>query len=254
MSSARVIHSDDLPWETGGRGELFAHRRRRLGREAGGRGLGCSMMELDPGKTAWPFHYHQANEEAIYVLSGEAMLRLGEQRLHVQAGDYVALPTGPDAAHQLTNTGAQVVRYLVISTMVTPDVCVYPDADKVGVVGALVDADGKPQRVVTFRRDAAVDYWEGETTSLSGSGPGPGEPASAPEPQETRRDRDHDRAAQIDQLVESDLEALRRKLAQDGGKSGASAPTGSETRSSTAKSGDLADRDLEELKRTLDED
>lgn len=208
MSGSRVIHSDDLPWETGGRGELFVHRRRRLGAAAGGEQLGCSMMELDPGKTAWPFHFHQANEEAIYVLAGEATLRLGPAHTRVRAGDYVALPTGSDHAHQLTNTGSEVLRYLVISTMTTPDVCVYPDANKVGVVGALTGADGQPRRVVTFPRGAEVGYWEGETTDLDDD-----EGAQTPAADAARRVA---REAVIDQQVEADLEALRRKVAQRG--------------------------------------
>lgn len=202
------------------------------------------MMELDPGKTAWPFHYHQANEEALYVLAGEATLRLGSQRLRVRAGDYVALPAGPDDAHQLTNTGAELVRYLVISTMVTPDVCVYPDANKVGVVGALTDADGRPQRVVTFMRDAEVDYWEGEATTLD-----PHEPSSAKGSAHTgatsegatqadAHEPNDARQATIDQMVESDLAALKRKL----------------ERESTTDHDSTADRNLEDLKATLDED
>lgn len=243
MAGFCVIHSDDLPWESGGRGDLFAHRRRRLGREAGGRGLGCSMVELDPGKTAWPFHYHQANEEALYMLSGEATLRLGAQRLRVRGGDYVALPAGADHAHQLTNTGGEIVRYLVISTMVSPDVCVYPDANKVGVVDALDDAQGTRLRVVTFPRDAAVDYWEGEATTLGGSAAAAEAEAAAEadadadadasrEGPDTAEDDADARQAKIEQMVESDLQALKHKLGLDS----------------------MADRDLDDLKAELQDE
>jgi len=187
------------------------------------------MIELDPGKTAWPFHYHLANEEAIYILDGEAMLRLGAERRHVRAGDYIALPVGPADAHQLTNTGSTPVRYLVISTMVTPDVGVYPDANKVGVVGGLEDADGKPQRVVTFPRTAEVDYWEGETTTLDGSEP---EPATEAKPAEDEADREADREAKIEQMADAELEALKRKLDLE----------------------TMVDSDLDALKRKLDGD
>lgn len=225
MSGPRVIHSDDLPWETGGHGDLFAHRRRRLGGAAGGQALGCTMMELDPGRTAWPFHYHHANEEALFVLQGEATLRLGDQRLPVRAGDYVALPVGPAHAHQLTNTGSTVVRYLMLSTMVVPDVCVYPDSKKVGISGALTDEEGR-RRTVTYPLAAEVGYWEGEPTlgGASGSASPPSEePASA-------------RRATLEAMVEADLEALRRKVASQG--EGARDPS---------------QADLDELKRRLDE-
>ncbi|MEX1362311.1 MAG: cupin domain-containing protein [Nannocystaceae bacterium] len=244
MTGSRVIHSDDVPWDEGGQGDLFAHRRRRLGLAAGGQQLGCSMMELDPGKTAWPFHFHCANEEALFVLAGEATLRRGTRQQRVRQGDYVALPAGPADAHQLTNTGTEVVRYLVISTMVTPDVCVYPDADKVGIVGALRDQDGRVRRVVTFPRPAEVGYWDGETTTLD-----EGEPRS-PEPG-TGTARRAARAAQIDAQVEAELEALRRKVA-----STPSAASSEPPQPASADDPDDPDdpdvADLDALKRTLD--
>lgn len=56
-----------------GNSHFFQHRRksvfvvgcsriddlcRRLGQAAGSEKLGCSLMEVDPGKAAWPFHAH----------------------------------------------------------------------------------------------------------------------------------------------------------------------------------------------------
>ncbi len=243
MSGSGVIHSDELPWESGGQGDLFAHRRRALASAAGGQGLGCSMIELDPGKTAWPFHFHCGNEEAIYVLAGEGTLRLGATRVRVRAGDYVALPPGPDDAHQLTNTGSEVVRYLVISTMVAPDVCVYPDSDKVGVVGALTDDHGQPRQVVTYPADAEVPYWEGEAVQQQ-------EPESEVDPAAAREARE----AEIQQMVQNDLDALKAKLAAAGtDASETTAPDSGSTRDGAAAAASAQqDDDLEALKRKLD--
>lgn len=207
------------------------------------------MMELDPGKTAWPFHYHSANEEALFVLTGEAMLRLGRRQLSVRAGDYVALPVGPDDAHQLTNTGSEVVRYLVISTMTVPDVCVYPDAGKVGVVGALRDDDGQARRVVTFPLGAEVGYWEGETTELHREAP-PSPEARADEPGRDTARRAA-REAAIDEQVEAELEALRRKVAQPGA---ARPQARTEAAPQPGVDDDSSLTDLDALKRTLDGD
>ncbi len=66
----------------------LAFRRRRLGVDIGGRALGCSHFEVAPGKTAFPFHFHSAVEEAIYVLEGTATLRMGKERVELRAGDY----------------------------------------------------------------------------------------------------------------------------------------------------------------------
>ncbi len=202
------------------------------------------MIELPPGKTAWPLHYHHANEEAIYLLEGEATLRLGDERIRVQAGDYIALPAGPDDAHQLTNTGAAVVRYLVISTMTKPDVCVYPDSNKVGVVGALTDDEGRVRPVVTFPASADVDYWDGETTSLGDDEPTPVDPQV--------------REREIQQQVEDDLQTLKEKLAREGsGAADPQRPKGNETTSRASPRAETdapstdGDDDLDALKQRL---
>ena len=75
---------------------------------AGGEKLGCSLYEVPPGRRAWPYHYHLANEEAIYVLEGSGTLRIGGEEIRVSQGDYVALPASAQAAHQLVNDSGAV--------------------------------------------------------------------------------------------------------------------------------------------------
>lgn len=199
MSDDGVIHGEDLPWSEHETGELFAHRRRQLSRAAGGRRLGCSMFELDPNKTAFPFHYHLGNEEAVYVLQGEATLRLGTRRIRVRAGDYIALPAGEAHAHQLTNTGDQVCRYLALSTMREPDAIVYPDSDKVGVIAGSAPGGPSEARVLAafFPREAAVAYEHGEG--------GAGAPQGAVEER-----------VDLEERVDAEFEQLKRKLGRDG--------------------------------------
>lgn len=155
--------SSELAWQASGDGEHFRARRKRLGREAGGQQLGCSMVALDPGDTAWPAHAHLGNEEAIYVLEGRGRLRLGDRFIAIAAGDYIALLAGPEA-HQITNTGDEELCYLAISTMREPDVILYPDSDKVGVLaGAAPGGDASARTVDGFwPLQAQVDYYSGE--------------------------------------------------------------------------------------------
>jgi uncharacterized cupin superfamily protein len=133
----------------------FKFRRKRLGAAAGGKAIGTSWFELPPGKRAFPFHFHLANEEAIYILEGEGTLRLGEETHPLRAGDYVTFNPGPPG-HQVINTGSALLRYLSFSTMLEPEVAVYPDSKKTGVLArrmgfASVHKDGNE-----------VDYYEGE--------------------------------------------------------------------------------------------
>jgi len=136
-------------------GERFHHKRRRLGAAAGGKQIGCGHIEVAPGKTGWPAHTHLANEEAVYVLEGEGVLRLGDEESPIRAGDYLAFVAG-GPAHRIDNRSAAPLRYLAISTMIEPEVAVYPDSGKIGV---LARAHGI---ISVHKRGDSVDYWEGE--------------------------------------------------------------------------------------------
>ena len=164
MPNPHLVHSNDLPWTDIVQGSRVAIRRKQLGAAAQGKKLGCSLLELLPGKKSWPHHYHLANEEALFILEGSGILRLGEERLPVTAGDYVALPAGPECAHQLFNEGTQPLRYLAFSTQIEPDVLVYPDSQKVGVMAGAAPGGNKAARTLEayLPLGARVGYWEGE--------------------------------------------------------------------------------------------
>jgi len=138
-----------------------AFRRKELSTAAGGEDLGCSLYELPPGRRSWPYHYHTANAEAIYVLAGEGTVQLDGEAVPVEAGAYVACPADESGGHQVVNDSEGVLRYLVISTMDEPDVTVYPEMGKFGVyVGS--PPGGREERTLEgyYRIDGTVDYWE----------------------------------------------------------------------------------------------
>src|SRR5207253_2751707 len=91
----------------------FGATAKRLAAPAGASKIGCNWMELQPGKTSFPYHYHTGIEEGLFILAGSGELRIGKDTVAVGQGDYVAFPAGPDYAHALTNTGSQPLQYLV---------------------------------------------------------------------------------------------------------------------------------------------
>jgi uncharacterized cupin superfamily protein len=137
----------------------FAVSRARIGPMLGLNKLGCTLHEVPPGATAYPFHSHRANEELLFVLAGRGEQRFGSATHAVREGDLIGCPTGgPQTAHQLINTGDVPLRYLALSTMIDPDVCEYPDSGKVGAFAG----DGDDELMHLSHVDSALDYWKGE--------------------------------------------------------------------------------------------
>lgn len=68
-----VVNEADAESIDRSHGETFASRDIELGLTAGSEALGCTLYEVPPDHSAVPYHYHTANEEALYVLTGEGI-------------------------------------------------------------------------------------------------------------------------------------------------------------------------------------
>jgi uncharacterized cupin superfamily protein len=123
-------------FEDGERPEGFKSKRARLGYELATELIGCSVWEVPPRQAAYPYHYHYADEELLIVLEGEPSLRTSEG----------------------TRT-EKAVALLAVSSHGRPDVIVYPDGNKIGVGERLPEGGGLR---AFFKREDAVDYFEGE--------------------------------------------------------------------------------------------
>lgn len=139
----------------------FRWRGTSLAQGAGSERLGASIYEIEPGNSTFPYHYHLANEELLFVLKGRPDLRTPEGWRQLDEGEVVAFPLGERGAHQLVNRTDEPVRVVVISEMVGPEIAVYPDSGKVGV-REHAPGSGKPGLRENFKSADAVDYWEGE--------------------------------------------------------------------------------------------
>lgn len=64
---------------------------------------------LRPGLSTTP-HYHPRTEEIYYILTGQGLMRVGEDQQTVGPGDAIAIP--PGAPHQITNTGLIELKFL----------------------------------------------------------------------------------------------------------------------------------------------
>ncbi|MGZ8782303.1 MAG: cupin domain-containing protein [Gaiellaceae bacterium] len=135
----------------------FSWRAARLGPKLGATKVGASVYELEPGQKTFPYHYEYGAEEWLLVIDGRPILRVPDGEHDLRPGDVVCFPEGPAGAHLIRNDSDAPVRILIASTKGNPQLAVYPDSGKIGVWPGN-DAD-EPQ---LFRRDSAVDYWDGE--------------------------------------------------------------------------------------------
>ena len=158
-----IINLADVPLDkiNAPEGSPFGGARRRVGAHIGAQKLGYSFFYVPPGKAAFPFHAHSRNEEMIYIVEGEGVLRFGQEEAVVGPGTIVACPVGGEFPHQLVNTGAHELRYLVVSTMDFPDICEYPDSNKVGAY-ATGAAGAQVGLRALYMKNQNVDYYAGE--------------------------------------------------------------------------------------------
>ncbi len=158
-----VINHDELDPKEVKQGKHH-YVTRRLGIPAGAQQLGATLTEIPPGKISYPLHFHCANEEAVYVISGKGTARIGDTRVPVRAGDWISYPVGPAHAHQMINDSDAPLVYLALSTGHKCEVVGYPDSKKIG--SAATPAGGtfqtNPWIFQLSRQGETLDYWDGE--------------------------------------------------------------------------------------------
>lgn len=155
------VNESELEWAESNGNAGFRRKQLAEAASGGGEDLGCSLYELDAGESAWPYHYHAGNAEAMYVLDGSGTVRCPDGEHDVEGGDYLAFPASPDGAHQVVNDSDEPLHYLVFSTMNDPDVTRYVDADAIGVYEGSAPGSHEDREYTGYFSEAEyIDYWE----------------------------------------------------------------------------------------------
>ncbi len=157
-----IVNIADVETFPSGHGDLFAATHGILSRSIGGKRIGCSVTRVEPGHAAFPLHHHYGSEEHFFIVSGTGTLRVGDESYPVKPGDYIVhAPGGPETAHQLVNTGSELLVYLSLGAMVAPEVVGYPDSGKLSFTTHPWGEKGL--RVILRNEDVdKVEYWAGE--------------------------------------------------------------------------------------------
>lgn len=71
----------------------------------------CAVMTIAPGADGGPAETH-AGDQIVYVLEGEALLRIAGEEHRAGAGALVTIPAG--ARHDVRNTGSAPLFFLTV--------------------------------------------------------------------------------------------------------------------------------------------
>jgi len=111
------------------RSRVLPREKRALGDAFGLTTIGVNLTTLGPGKESSMRHYHTREDELVFVLEGEVVLRTDEGEQLLTAGSCAGFKAGTTNAHQLVNRSDRPARYLEVSNRHEEDSAIYPDVD-----------------------------------------------------------------------------------------------------------------------------
>ena len=127
-----------------------ARERTRLGDAAGLTQFGVNLLRLPPGAWSAQRHWHEREDELVYVLSGEVLLVTDDGEEILKAGDCAGFKAGDPDGHHLQNRSGADTTILEIGTRVPGEAAYYPGIDLVAQVaspakpGGYTHTDGTP--------------------------------------------------------------------------------------------------------------
>ncbi|MEX2650632.1 MAG: cupin domain-containing protein [Alphaproteobacteria bacterium] len=123
--------------------------RRRLGDAAGIRNFGVNLTRLEPGSASAHRHWHEREDEFVYVLEGELVLITNAGAQVLKAGMAAGFPGGVPDGHHLVNRSDKPALFLEIGDRPAGDRFHYPDIDLEGydesrAATVFTHKDGRP--------------------------------------------------------------------------------------------------------------
>jgi uncharacterized cupin superfamily protein len=98
--------------------------QRSLGDAVGMTTIGVHLVRVAPGGESTEFHFHQQDEEWLYILSGRGIAEIGDEQFEVAAGDFMGFVTG-SAPHMMRNSFDEDLVYLMGGARCPIDICDY---------------------------------------------------------------------------------------------------------------------------------
>jgi uncharacterized cupin superfamily protein len=101
----------------------------RLGDAGGLTQFGVNLVTLEPGVWSSQRHWHEKEDEFVYVLDGELVLVTDAGEEIMRGGDCAAFKAGVRDGHCLQNRSSRPARFLVVGSRDEADWGEYPDID-----------------------------------------------------------------------------------------------------------------------------
>jgi uncharacterized cupin superfamily protein len=142
-----IIKKNKVPAERAERESFGITDTVRLSDAGGLSQYGAYVQTLQPGARSANNHWHEQEDELLYVLSGEVTITEGADTQILLAGDAACWPAGVPTAHHASNRSSEPCSYLIVGTRANQDVCHYPDTGRTlhtdGSAWRLLEADGQ---------------------------------------------------------------------------------------------------------------
>jgi uncharacterized cupin superfamily protein len=123
--AARSQSSYPEPYRT----RVLPREVRALGEALGLTRIGVNLVRILPGKASSMRHWHTHEDEFLYVLEGELVLRTDAGEELLRPGMCAGFPAAARDGHHLLNRSAAPAAFLVVSNRDPQDTAHYSDPD-----------------------------------------------------------------------------------------------------------------------------
>ena len=131
IAKLRVYDGTDYPEPF--RKVVAGRARKRLGLAAGLDQFGVNLTTLKPGAASALRHWHEKEDEFVYILQGEVVLIEDGGETALKPGDAAGFKANNRNGHHLVNKTTRDAVYLEIGTRSKHERAEYPDVDLVAV-------------------------------------------------------------------------------------------------------------------------
>jgi uncharacterized cupin superfamily protein len=108
---------------------ISGREKQKLGDEVGLTQFGVNITRIKAGSASALRHWHEHEDEFIYMIDGELILQENDGETVLKPGDAAGFKAGSGVAHCLLNRTAQDAVYLEVGTRAKSERVHYPDVD-----------------------------------------------------------------------------------------------------------------------------